>query len=67
LKSNFTEVVIITQITHTSVLTHLIPSHADCMQHVHAGKGNLMAQNTRKTFGGRGAGQLTELPRPPSW
>ena len=36
-------------------LENLITSHANCMQHVSAGKCNLTAQNTRKPFGGRGS------------
>ena len=35
-------------------LENLIASHANCMQHVSAGKCNLTAQNTRKPFGCRG-------------
>ena len=38
-------------------LENLMPSHANCMQHVLRcwEKGNLTAQNTRRPFGGRGS------------
>ena len=58
MKSNFTKVVIITQISQTSVLlTPLTPiaMQTVCYTYRDAGKGNLTAQNTRKPFGGRGS------------
>jgi len=54
-----------------SVLTPLLPSHANCMQHV-LRYWELMVQNARKLFGGRGsapdpAGGAYSAPQAPSW